>query len=64
MKIYTQNIGGNVHEAADLINKLGLAEWLVHLSSPTGLNCIGVFRVSDEHYEELTKHYVDVKEGP
>ncbi len=58
MKIYTQNFGGNVHEAASAINRLELAEHLVSISSPSGLNSIGVFKVPDELYEELTKSWI------
>lgn len=58
MKIYTQNFGGNIHEAAGVINRTELAEHLVHISSPSGLNTIGVFRVPDELYEELTKGWI------
>ncbi len=54
MKIYTQNFGGNVHEAATRINELDLAKWLVEIkTSHNGTLAIGVFKVPDDLYEDL-----------
>jgi len=56
MKLWTENICGNLHAAADRINK-GIyplnAEHLFSLSSPSGSNSIAVFRIPTTQYLRL-----------
>lgn len=60
MKLYTHNYNGNLHEVCTMINERmpDLVESLIHLESVSGSLSIAVFRVSDDRYKELTKHWV------
>lgn len=59
MKLYTQNFGGNLHQTASAINRgyPELVVCVVAMDCPHGASTIVVFRVTDEQYAELTKHY-------
>ncbi len=54
MKIHTMNFG-NAHEAAHSINRLGLADNLITLVGYSGGHSVGVFKITDDQFKELTK---------
>ena len=46
-KLHTENIAGNIHDSATLINKRGWAGYLVTIHS-TGFNSVAVFKMPSE----------------
>lgn len=52
MQLVSTNIGGNLHEASNAINKMGLAEYVLTMDF-SGSGTIVVFRVSDEQAPKL-----------
>ena len=44
MKIHTETFGGNYHSAANRVNELGWAEWLIQFNT-VGNYTIGVFKM-------------------
>jgi predicted phosphoadenosine phosphosulfate sulfurtransferase len=55
-KLYTETLGGNVHEAAQTINKLGLAKFVVSLSFNGGNYSTALFRMPAHMVWELRKN--------
>lgn len=56
MQLVSTNIGGNLHEASNTINKMGLAEFVLKMDFVTN-STIVVFRVSDAMAPELRKFF-------
>jgi len=49
LALYTKNFGGNLHQTATAINKLSMAEHLIHLHcSESALATVAVFRAPVE----------------
>lgn len=48
MKLISENVSGNLHDACRWVNRGGLAEFVIHLESVSGLNSIVVLRVPDD----------------
>lgn len=45
LALYTKNFGGNLHQTATVINKLAMAEYLIHLHCTEGARAtVAVFR--------------------
>ena len=53
MKIYTENIPGNLHRAATIINKRGWAEHLVQMESNGGQYTVAVFKMPSAYVYEI-----------
>jgi len=70
MKLYTQTYGGNLHESAITINKLGLAEHVI-VMDVVGMYTTVVFKMPDELAYKLreddnisrNKNLLKLKEG-
>lgn len=56
LKLHTENIGGNLHQASTIINRWGWAEYLIHLDCVTGSNTIAVFRMPAEKVHEIRQN--------
>lgn len=52
--LYTMNFSGNVHQASQAINGLGLAERLLQISSD-GYNSVAVFRMTTDEVRKERK---------
>lgn len=50
--LYSENLPGNLHDAATIINKIGLADYVIHLES-SGYNSIVVYRLPPELRNKL-----------
>jgi len=50
--LISENCGGNVHSAVSLINKLGLADYVISIHSSTGHNSIIIYRVPESMVED------------
>lgn len=48
MKLHTMNLGGNLHIASRYLNKMGLAQYVVHMESVSNGSVIVVLRARDE----------------
>ena len=46
-KLYSRNLGGNIHTSVTWINDHGLADFVIHMES-SGYNTIIVFRMTEE----------------
>jgi Na+/H+-translocating membrane pyrophosphatase len=62
MQLISTNLGGNLHDASDTINRMGLAEFVIALDF-SGSNTIAVFRVSDEMAPEVRKYFRKIPEA-
>lgn len=56
MKLYTENVAGNLHQASQTINQMwpDLVESVIAMDT-TGNYTVVVFRVTEEQYVELTR---------
>jgi hypothetical protein len=60
MKLISENIGGNIHEAVELVNRLELAQAVLQIyTSGSGMNSIVVLRVHDTF--DLNEHYAMIR---
>lgn len=58
MRLVTENVGGNLHEAADTINKWGLADYVLAMESGASFRItVVVFRVPDDF--RLGRYFYD-----
>lgn len=53
MKLFTMNITGNMHQAAEVLNEHNLADYLVHFHRISAHNTLAVLRVPDNTYKQL-----------
>lgn len=54
-KLHTENIGGNLHEAATNINKMGWADYVLSMSFNGGNYTVAVFRMPIEMVHKIRK---------
>lgn len=47
--LYSENLGGNLHEATRWINQMGVAEYVLHLHSVSGSGSIAILRLPKTH---------------
>lgn len=53
IKLHTENIAGNLHQAASIINQWGWAEYVIGLDCPTGSTTIAVFKMPAAKVHEI-----------
>lgn len=52
MKLHTENFGGNLHQTATAINRLGLADYVLQMSY-SGCGTVVVFRMPDDMVKKI-----------
>lgn len=55
MKLISENVAGNLHQATNFLNKYGVYDVVAMDSS--GTYTVVVYRVTDEEYEEYTARH-------
>ncbi len=63
-KLYTHNLGGNIHEAARWVNKRGWAEYLLAIEGISGNHTMCVFRMPLEMVNKIREegNHFDINE--
>ena len=49
MKLWSENLGGNLHEATSILNKLGISD-VVAMDCIGGYSTLVIYRITDEEY--------------
>lgn len=57
MKLYTENVPGNLHQAAVRINDAEMADYVIAMDYKTGNYTVVVYRVSDDAYKRMTARW-------
>lgn len=52
-KLHTENLPGNLHQVATIINKRGWADYVIHMDFNGGNYTVVVFRMPEKYVHEV-----------
>jgi len=59
VKLFSTNLGGNLHDATNFVNRMGWATNVVHFHCTTGHNSIIILRFADDYDPEAAMRATD-----